>query len=167
MSVEQPKKMLSNLAKWLEAGRAFAEERKYEPDKLLSYKLTADQYTLVQQIQAACDTAKLTAARLTAKDAPSYPDEEATVQEILDRIRATIAFLDTLTAADFDGAEDRLIPLRFAPGKGARGAEYFQSFGQPNFYFHTTMAYALLRQAGAQIGKRAYIGSLRMEDMPG
>ena len=166
MGVTQPKKMLNNLASWLKQAKAFAEQREYDPDTLLSFKLTPDQFALGRQVQVTCDTAKLTAARLTGKDAPSHPDDETTIDALIARIASTVEFLDSLSASDFDSAAERLVPLRFAPDKGARGAEYFMSFGLPNFYFHITTVYALLRVAGLPLGKRAFLGSMEMEDLP-
>ena len=165
-SVLQPKKMLTNLSGWLDAAKDYAAQREFDPDVLLSYRLAPDQYALARQVQIACDTAKLTAARLSDKTAPSHEDTEKTVDELKARIQSTVDFLDTLAADDFQGAEQRMIALPFAPGRGARGHEYFVGFAQPNFYFHVSTSYALLRHAGVPVGKRAYIGSFETEALP-
>ena len=164
--VPQARKMLNNLGRWLDLAVEYAKEKDFDPNVLLSYRLSPDQFALLRQIQTTCDTAKLTAARLTGKAAPSYPDDEQTVEQLKERIQKTIAYLDTLTTADFEGAETKLVELRFAPGQGARGEEYYLSFAQPNFYFHLTHCYALLRHAGVPIGKRTFIGSMETEAMP-
>ena len=166
LAVTQPKKMLTNLRGWLESAQSFAQGQEFDPTVLLQYRFAPNMFPFARQVQISCDTAKLTAARLSGKDAPSHEDTETTIDELSTRIASTVAFLDTLTEADFAGAEERLIPLRFAPGKASRGAEYFTSFAQPNFYFHITTAYALLRHAGVPIGKRTFIGSMEMEDLP-
>ena len=165
-SIVQTKKMLNNLKTWLDHGKEYANQREFDPNVLLTTRLAPDQFALGKQVQIACDTAKLTAARLTNKDAPSFEDTETTIEELQARIDKTIAFLETLTEADFNGAQERLIALPFAPGKGAKGLEYYLSFAQPNFYFHSTTAYALLRHAGVPLGKRAFIGSMHIEDLP-
>ena len=158
--------MLRNLRAWLEQAKTFAGQLEFEPDVLLSYRLAPNQFPLLRQIQICCDTAKLTAARLTGKDAPSHADDQTTIDELLTRIDDVTTYLSGFAAADFDGAAERLIALPFAPGKGARGAEYYRSFAQPNFYFHITTAYALMRHAGVPLGKRGFIGHLEIEDLP-
>ncbi len=165
-SVVQTKKMLNNLGQWLVQATEYAQQRDFDPDVLLSFRLSPDQFPLVRQVQTVCDTAKLTAARLTGQEPPSDPDDETTITQLQARIKKTVAYLETMTPAHFEGADTRLVPLRFAPGQGARGHEYYRSFAQPNFYFHLTLSYALLRHAGVQLGKRGFIGSLEMEELP-
>jgi hypothetical protein len=163
-AILQNKKMLGNLDKWLDAGVAQAQKKSFEPGVLLVARLAPDQYTLTRQIQAACDTAKFLAARLTGKEAPKHPDTEQTVDELHKRIQSVIAYLDTFTANDFDGAKSRHVELPFLEGKYLAGSDYAREMAGPNFYFHISMAYAILRHNGVDLGKRDFIGSLTTHD---
>ena len=163
-SVPQLKKMLDNLGKWLETAASHAQKKSFDPNSLLTARLAPDQYPLVRQIQSACDGAKLAAARLTGKEAPKHADTEQTMDEIRARIHACTAYLDTFKAADFAGAETRTIELPFLEGKVLSGNEYLFAMVLPNFYFHVTTAYAILRHNGVDIGKRDFIGSLDVRD---
>src|SRR5262249_14770421 len=139
-------------------------KKSFDPDTLLAARLAPDQYALVRQIQAACDSAKFAAARLSNKEAPRHPDTEQTMDQIRQRIRAVVAYLDTFTEADFAGAEARDIELSFMPGKVVTGADYLREMAAPNFYFHVCMAYAILRHNGVDLGKADYLGGLTMRD---
>jgi hypothetical protein len=163
-SVHQLKKMLTHLEKWLEASATFAQKKSFEVNTLLSARLAPDQYALVRQVQAACDTAKFTAARLTGKEAPKHPDTEQTVEELRARIRSTVAYLETFKSADFAASETRHVDLPFLEGKYLLGADYLVEMALPNFYFHVTHAYAILRHNGVELGKRDFIGSLSTKD---
>jgi uncharacterized protein len=163
-SVPQLKKMLNNLDKWLDAAVAHAAKKSFEPAVLLTARLAPDQYSLTRQIQACCDGAKFTAARLAGKEAPKHPDTETTLEELRARIRSTLEFLDTVTEADFAGAKERVITLPFMPGKALTAADYLNEMALPNFYFHLTTAFAILRHNGVDVGKTAFIGSLNLRD---
>lgn len=163
-SVSQFNKMLKNLDRWIEKGVEHAKAKSFDPSVLLAARLAPDQYSLVRQVQAACDAAKFAGARLTGRDAPRFEDTETTVDEIRARIHNTVAFLDGLTASDFDGASDRVIALPFMPGKGLTGGDYLAELATPNFFFHVTTAYAILRHNGVSLGKADYIGSLNLRD---
>jgi hypothetical protein len=163
-AVVQPRKMLSNLDKWFEAGVAYAQKKSFDPNVLLAARLAPDQFPLVRQVQSACDSAKFMAARLSGKEAPKHPDTEQTVEEIRGRIQAVVAHLDTFTAADLAGAETRHVELPFLEGKFILGSDYAREMGLPNFYFHVTTAYAILRHNGVEIGKREFIGGLTTHD---
>lgn len=165
LSIVQVSKMLRNLEGWLDKAVANAEARSFDPEVLLSLRLSADQYPLLRQIQAVCDSAKGTAARLAGVEVPSHPDTETTLAEVRERIAKTVAFLETLTPEQFEGAEEREITVSFLPGKGIKGAHYVVDMAQPNFYFHLVTAYAILRHNGVDIGKRDYVGSLRLYDV--
>jgi uncharacterized protein len=164
-SVPQLSKMLQNLDRWLTKAEENAKARSFDPAVLLTSRLAPDQYALTRQVQAACDSAKFTAARLSGKTAPSHPDTETTLEELHARIRAVVEFLGTFTEADFEGAEARTVALPFAPGKGMNGADYLTEMALPNFYFHVTTAYAILRHNGVPVGKIDFIGSMRMIDV--
>lgn len=164
-SVTQFSKMLRNLDGWLEKAEAHAKAKDFDVDVLVAARLAPNQFGLSRQVQSACDTAKLSAARLSGTTAPSHEDTEKTVAELRARIQSTIAYLETVTAEQFEGASDREVVLPFVPGKAAKGIEYFIDFAAPNFYFHATTAYAILRHNGVDLGKRDYIGHVRMHDV--
>ena len=109
-------------------------------------------------MQITCDTAKLAASRLTGKDAPSQPDTEETIEQLKARIDSVIAYLDGLTAKDFEGATTRVVTQPRWEGKMMTGHDYFLEHALPNFFFHVTTAYAILRQIGVEIGKRDFVG---------
>ena len=164
-SVSQMSKMLRNMDGWLEKTESHAKTKGFEVDVLLTARLAPDQFALVRQIQSACDGAKFTAARLAGIEAPSHPDEEKTVAELRQRIRSTLSFLETVTPERFAGAADREVTLAFLPGKASKGEEYFIDFALPNFYFHVTTTYAILRHNGVDLGKRDFLGSVRLHDV--
>lgn len=159
-------KMLKNLNSWLTEGAESAKTREFDVQNLLVSRLAPDMFDLTRQVQSATDTAKLTAARLGNKQAPKHEDGEATLEELKARIESVLEFLGTFEASDFDGADERWIELPFAPGMRARGANYLNEFALPNFYFHVTLAYGILREAGVTLGKRAFIGSIDIEPVP-
>jgi hypothetical protein len=163
-SVPQFKKMLANLDQWLEKAVGYAQSKSFEPDLLAQARLAPDQYPLARQVQGACDAAKFAAARLSGKEAPRHPDTEQTIEELRARIRSCTAFLDTVSAADMAGAETRRLQLPFAEGKVAIGQSYLIDLALPNFYFHVTTAYAILRHNGVNLGKLDFLGSVTMQD---
>jgi hypothetical protein len=156
----QMKKMLGQLDKWLDAADAFAKSRSFEPNLFLDVRFTPDQFAFVRQVRAACDTAKLGASRLSGKEAPAHADTETTIAELHARVHAVIAYLDGFAEKDFEGAATRVITQPRWEGKVMSGADYFLEHAQPNFFFHVTHAYALLRANGVPIGKRDYLGTL-------
>ncbi len=162
--VPQLSKMLNNLSNWLDEAEKLAEAKGFEKSVLLSARLAPDQYPLLRQIQASCDSAKFAAARLAGKTPPTHPDTEQTWEEIRARLASVIEYLKTFEAKDFDGADQRVVPLPFLPGKALKAGDYLNEMSLPNFYFHLNMAYAILRHNGVALGKQAYIGSLALVD---
>jgi hypothetical protein len=158
----QMKKQLGQLDKWLEAADADAKARSFDPNVFLGLRLAPDQFAFARQVQTACDTAKLAASRLTGKEAPSHADTEQTLEELHARVRAVIAYLDTLSAKDFEGAAARVVTQPRWEGKVMSGADYFVEHAVPNFFFHLTTAYAILRNNGVNVGKRDYLGTLSL-----
>ena len=156
----QFRKMLLNLRCWIDKGAEHARATGRDPETLLACRLAPDQFPLVKQVQAACDTSKLVVARLTGKQAPKHDDTEKTLDEIRARIDETLAYLETISEADFEGAAEKKIVLFFDPTKVARGEDYVHDFSLANFYFHVTTAYSILRHEGVPLGKSDYIGSL-------
>ena len=151
---------LKNLSAYLEKGRANAEERKIDPAVLVSARLAPDMHPLSRQVQIASDTAKNAAARLAGIDAPSMPDTETSFGELHARIEKTVAFLAGIGESQLDGSETRQIVLKF-PGREMQftGADYLTHFALPNFYFHLTTAYAILRHNGVPVGKMDFMGA--------
>jgi hypothetical protein len=156
----QMKKTLGQLDKWLESARAFATKKSFDPQVLLGLRLAPDQFPLARQVQITCDTAKVAAARLTGKDAPAQPDTEQSLEELQARVRSVIAYLETLSAADFADAGSRSITQPRWEGKVMTGADYFLEHALPNFFFHASHTYAILRHNGVELGKRDFLGPL-------
>ena len=161
-TVFQMSKMLHNLDGWLVKAVAYAESRSFEPNNLVGMRLAPDQFALVRQVQAACDTAKAGVARLAGVEVPSHADTETTIEELRGRIKKTLAFLETVGPDQLKGREDAEVELPFLDGKKIKGVDYVYELAQPNFYFHVTTAYAILRHAGVDLGKRDYVGSLKL-----
>ncbi len=154
------KKHVRSVEGWLDKASAHAEAKKYNTSVLLQTRLAPDMLPLVFQIQATCDQAKYAAARTTAKDPPSHPDTEQSFDELKQRLAAVAAYLDTFTSADFEDLGSRTISLPRWQGKTMTALDYFIEHAQPNFYFHYTTTYAILRNSGVDIGKRDYLGAL-------
>jgi hypothetical protein len=152
---------LSNLDAILDKAIAHATAKKIDAKVLPDTRLIADMMPLSRQIQTACDSAKGAAARLAGIDIPKHEDNETTLPELKARIAKALAFINTVKPDQLTGAESREITLTF-PGKTLKftGQSYVTTFVIPNFFFHVTMAYALLRQNGVDIGKLDYIGKL-------
>jgi hypothetical protein len=159
-TIPQLAKMLRNIDGWLVKATSYAEAKKFSVDHLVKARLAPDQFAFDQQVQAACDTAKFLAARLAGKDAPAHPDTETTVAQLRERVQKVSAYVGTFTAADFAGADERKIALPRWEGKWMRGDEYAINHALPNFYFHATTAYAILRHSGVDVGKRDYLGAI-------
>jgi hypothetical protein len=157
-TVTQFSRMLTNLDAWLVAGVEYAKQKAFDPDVLAQARLAPDQYELIRQVQSACDAAKYAAAYLSGKKAPSHPDVEKTMAELRARVKTCLDYLATFKAADFAGAEQRPVAPLWMGGKSVRGDHYLTRLGTPNFYFHVTTAYAILRHNGVSLGKGDYIG---------
>jgi hypothetical protein len=161
-TIRQMKKMLGNLDKWLEAAAAHAQAKSFDPNVFVGLRLAPDQFAFARQVQTACDTAKLAAARLSGKDAPAHADTEQTLEELRARVKAVVAYLDGFSAKDFEAAATRSITQARWEGKTMSGADYFLEHALPNFFFHVTHAYAILRHNGVNVGKRDYLGTLSL-----
>lgn len=136
-----------------------AEAKKIDPAVFVNARLAPDMYPLTRQIQAASDAAKFAAARLADVEAPSFPDDEATFDELQQRIAKTVAFLTSIDVSAIAGQEGREIVLKRATGDiHLTGATYLQGLALPNFYFHVVTAYDILRHNGVEIGKPDYLG---------
>lgn len=154
-------RMLTNLDAILDKAAAFAVARKIDPLVLVNARLFPDMYPLTPQIQIAGDHAKGAVARLTGNEAPKYDDNETTLDELKARIAKTVAFVKTFRPEQFDGAETRTITLKIrGEERSFDGMTYLGRIALPNFFFHVTTAYAILRHNGVEIGKRDFIGPL-------
>ena len=132
----------------------------FDEAKLLEARLAPDMRPFPSQIQLASDSAKGAVARLTGTDNPSMADTETSFAELKARIDATVAFIKSVDASAFEGGQDRDVVLKFPGGEQHfKGGAYLTGFALPNFFFHVTTAYALLRAAGVEIGKRDYLGA--------
>ena len=161
----QMTKMLKNLRRWLEAGAAHAEAKKFDPEVLLSSLLAPDMFTLAQQVQNASDGVKFLAARLSGTQAPKHPDTEKTLPELFARIDSVVGYVEGFKPEQFEGWQDRTITMAFLPGKGAKAGDWLHEFNLPNTYFHLTSAYAILRHNGVPLGKMDYIGPVTLHDL--
>lgn len=148
---------LEVLSKLLDKAAAHAEAKKIDPTVLLQARLFPDMFPLARQVQIASDSAKGCGARLAQVDVPSYPDTETTFPELQARIAKTVAFLRSLDAKRFAGSEDRAITLKLDRERTFSGRDYLLGFVLPNFFFHVTTAYAILRHNGVEIGKMDYL----------
>ncbi len=158
--VPQFKKMLQNLNRILDKAASHAETKKIDFEIFLNSRLFPDQFNLIRQIQIACDTAKMGAARLSGKEAPVHEDKEKTLPELKNRIEAVIQYLATFSEEDFKGAEERKISQPRWEGKYLTGWEFAMQHAIPNLYFHVTTAYAILRHNGVEVGKKDYLGEM-------
>jgi uncharacterized protein len=157
-SIVPMKQMLTNMLGWLDLAAKQAEAKKFDIDTLCTARIAPDMYPFTKQVQAACDTAKFTAARLSGKEAPVHPDTETTMMQLRERINKVLSYLETVKEADFATAEDRMVAVAWMPGHAVKGSNYLTQLQLPNFYFHAMAAYAILRHNGVEVGKQQFIG---------
>jgi len=152
-------RMLNNLVVILEKAVAHAEAKKIAPAVLLNSRLYPDMFPLSRQVQIASDTAKGGAARLAGIEPPKYEDNETTFPELIERLRKTIAYLNTLKPEQIDGSEKRAVTLKVRDEMLTfEGLTFLLNRALPNLYFHVSAAYAILRHSGVEIGKKDYLG---------
>jgi uncharacterized protein len=160
-SVPVFKQMLTALSEVLRKAEVHATEKNIDPNALLQARLFPDMFPLVRQVQIASDFSKGVCSRLAGAEVPSWPDTEVTFADLQALIAKALAHIATLNAAQFEGSENKEIVLR--PGtpkeKKLNGSAYLQHYGLPQFFFHVTTAYAILRHNGVDIGKRDYMGA--------
>jgi len=150
---------LNVLAALLQKAADHAAAAGMDPAELVNARLAPDMYPLSGQVQRASDASKFAVQRLSRVEAPKFPDEETTFEQLQQRIAATIAYLQEVAADRLEGAEGRKVTLAFGDFKqDFRGDDYLLTFALPNFYFHVTTAYAILRHAGVKIGKLDFLG---------
>jgi hypothetical protein len=155
-------RMLGNLLVWLDKAEAHAQARHFDPGVYLAARLAPDMLPFTKQIQIACDSAKFGVARLSGVEAPKFEDDEASLPDLRERVRKTLAFIQSVGAERIDGTEakDVVVPRRDG-SMTLKGETYLANFVLPNFYFHLTTAYALLRHNGVGLGKSDFLGPLQ------
>ncbi len=160
-SVSVFKQMLGGLATVLAKADAHVAAKKLDPNALLQARLFPDMFPLLKQVQVACDFAKGVSARLAGVEVPAVADTEQSFVDLQARIAKTLAFIGSLTPAQFDGSETREIVTQAGTPKEKRflGQSYLLNYGLPHFFFHVTSAYAILRHNGVEVGKKDYVGS--------
>jgi hypothetical protein len=155
-------RMLNNMGTWLDKAEAHAQARKFEPGVYLSSRLAPDMLPFTKQIQIACDAVKFGIARLAGIEAPKMEDDEASFADLRVRIRKTLDFIQSVPAEKIDGTEakDVVVPRRDG-SMTLKGEAYLKHFVLPNFFFHVTTVYALLRHNGVELGKSDFLGALQ------
>jgi len=153
-------KALHNVERWLDKSVAQAQAKKFAPEVLLQSRLAPDQWALIRQVTAACDWAKYCTSKMAGKESPSNPDTEKTVDELRARIKAVLTYLGTFTREDFVGCEDRPCSHAWMQGKSVRAGDYLDHVALPNFHFHLTTAYSILRHNGVDLDKDDYLGEI-------
>jgi len=143
----------------------YADHKKFDTSVYLSSRLAPDMFPFVKQVQVATDMAKGTVARIAGQTPPKYEDNEKTLNELRDRVKKTIEYLKTFKPAQFEGAETRKVEIPWQKGKYLPGADYATQIGIPNFYFHLTATYALLRHNGVDVGKTDFLGKVVFQDL--
>lgn len=162
--IQEMGKMLRNLDAWLGKAIDHAKAKPFEADVLVQARLAPDQYSLDRQVQSACDSAKFCAAYLSGKEAPKHPDTEKTMDELRQRIASCLGYLETFKEGDFAGADERKVAPAWLRGKWLRGEDYLLQTAVPNFMFHVTTAYSIMRHNGVGLGKMDFIGALPLRD---
>jgi hypothetical protein len=153
---------LTNLSAILDKAAAYAAAKKFDPQVLAHARLFPDMHPWTRQVQIACDTAKGAAGRLADIEVPKHEDTEVTLEQLKQRIAKTLDFLNSVTPAQVNGSESRTIEIKFPSGGWKFSASaYITDFVMPNFYFHLSMVYALLRQSGVEIGKADFLGAIQ------
>ena len=162
-SVPVFKTMLANLDHFLDKGAAFAEARKFDPANLLNYRLAPDMLPFTRQVLIACDSAKNGMARIAGIEPPKFEDNEASFPELKARIRKTLDFLSSVPREKLDGTEDKDVtfPIGRDNTRTMKAEAYLKHHVLPNFYFHVTMAYAILRHNGVELGKADYLAGAK------
>jgi hypothetical protein len=166
LTAVQMGEMLQGLLGWLDKAEKHAKTKEMETaDVFMQQRLIADQYSLVEQIQSACDAAKFACARLTGKEPPKHPDTEKTLAEARTRIQSVLTYLKTYKPEDFKSATQAKVTQAWMEGKFLTGTDYLAQLAIPNFYFHLTTAYSILRANGVDVGKSDFIARLDWKDL--
>jgi hypothetical protein len=155
---------LNALITVLDKAAAHAAAKKVDPSVILGWRLAPDMFALGRQVQVTADQAKNGSARLAGVEPPKFEDNETTFDQLKERLAKTVVYLKSLDAKAIDASSDREITFPLGPAKGQmKGADYLNHFVLPNFYFHLTAAYAIVRQCGVDVGKRDFLGAITMK----
>jgi uncharacterized protein len=153
---------LTNLKALLQKGAAHAETKKFDPNILVSARLAPDMFALSRQVQIATDAAKGAIARLSATEPPKFEDTEKTLEDLIARVDKTIAYLQSFSATQLDGSDERLVTINTPRGNFTfNGLSFLRHWALPNFFFHVTTTYNLLRHNGVELGKADYLGRIQ------
>jgi hypothetical protein len=164
-AISQCTETLKNLESWLDKAEEYAGARTFDVGVLMSDRLAPDMKPFIYQVQSACDYVKAGAAWLSGQTPPKHEDNEQTIDEVRARIRKTIAFAESVREAQYAGASERKVSMSWAPaGKVLGGEDYLLQMTIPNVYFHISMAYAILRHNGVDIGKMDFLGPINWID---
>jgi uncharacterized protein len=154
-------RMLRSMSTWLDKAEAHARAKNFDPQVLLQARLAPDMLPLPKQVQIACDAAKFAIARLAGAEAPPFADDEQSLTDLRARIAKTIDYIESVPAEQIDGSDGRDISVPRRQGAMSMAGEaYLKAFALPNFFFHATMTYALLRHNGVELGKADFLGPL-------
>ncbi len=160
-SVPVFRQILTSLSGQLDKAATYAAARKIDPAVLLQARLFPDMFPLVRQVQIATDHAKGATARLSGGEVPKYADDETSIDQLKARLAKTLDYIGSVPAAQIDGSETRTISLQVGPNKMTfQGQAYLLGFALPNFFFHATTAYSILRHNGVDVGKKDFIGAI-------
>jgi len=160
--VSQCVQSLKNVEKWLDKAEEFAAAKKFDASVLVNGRLAPDMKNLIYQVQSACDYVKAAAAWLSGQTPPKHEDNEKTIDELRARIRKTVAYAESVTEAQYQGASARQVSFSWAPGKIIGGKDYLLQMTIPNVFFHIAMAYAVLRRDGVDLGKMDFLGPINL-----
>lgn len=163
--VAQCTRNLKNLETCLDKAERFAAAKKFDVSVLLTSRLAPDMHDFTYQVQSACDYVKAAAAWLSGQTPPRHEDAERTVGELRERIRKTVAFVESVSEPRYAGAAERKVKLSWAPGKVIGGEDYLLQVAVPNAFFHIAMAYAILRHNGVDVGKQDFLGPMSFVDV--
>ena len=160
--VAQCRQSLRHLLACLDKAEEHAAARKFDAGVFMNCRLAPDMQPFAYQVQSACDYVKAAAAWLSGQAPPRHEDNEQTIDDLRERIRKTVAFVESVTEAQYAGASERKVKLSWAPGKVIGGKDYLLQMTIPNTYFHIAMAYAILRHNGVDIGKQDFLGPISL-----
>ena len=163
-TIFQFKNILKNLDGCLTKANAYADQRKFDVNALVTARLAPDMFSFDKQIQSTCDVAKFAAAYLSGKTPPKHEDTETTWAQLHERIGKVVSYLETFKPEDFTNAATAKVSPGWAKGKWFSGADYLHQVAVPNFYFHAMAAYTIMRHNGVDIGKMDYLGNVKMND---
>lgn len=165
IALPQMHRMVGQLTVWLDKAEAHATAKKFDPQVLLAARLAPDQWHFTRQVHALTTAPVRLAALLRGLEPPTLAELEPTMTAVRARVEETLAHLAALRPEEFRGAEERVIPLPFLPGKGMNAPAFVLQFSLPNFYFHAATAYSILRHNGVDVGKIDFLGQLEIRDL--